>query len=189
MPEGADAQAKVLRAMKSQERPKQRILGLDLGLATTGWAVLGGDPGKEPRVKEWGASEYLGAKLEKGEQNPTAYRLARWMAEIEGLIRRHRPTSAAIEDYILGMKNPRTTTSIAELGGVVRMTLWANAIPFRVWGPSAWKKEIWGPGSGNIKKEEVKRRMEEVGIVHATVDALEAYCVAQAEWKAKGEGR
>ena len=149
------------------------MLGLDLGLTTTGWAYLGGEG--EIRVVESGTLRPGGRR--DGE------RLAWFREMVDEVVDRYKPGEVALEDYILGQarRNPRTLASSAELGGVVKAILAAYAVPVRLWGPSAWRKQVFGR---DMKKEEV---VEEAGRRWGWearwADEVEAMCIARASWE------
>ncbi len=150
------------------------VLGLDLGLACTGWALLAGRTGEaEPVGAQSGVLRPH--KLRGGE------RLKWFWEELEALVEGAQVTEVAIEDYVLGQarRNPRTLASSAELGGVARAV--AGGVPTRLWGPGAWRKQVFGRDVG--KEEGVAEARIRWGYVARYADEVEARCIARASWE------
>lgn len=109
------------------------ILGLDLSLTHTGWAASG-DPVLQIPVGS------LKPKKLKGVE-----RLAWFETELKELIWFHKPTLAVIENYAFGATNQ--LAQLGELGGICRLILHRNDVPFIEVAPTTLKKFVTGKGN------------------------------------------
>lgn len=124
-----------------------RFLALDASLSSTGWATT--DPANQlisgtilPRTRNGTRWTNL-----KGEP-----RIAHIAAHIRQLATTHQARYVAIEDYAYS-SHSRAVTKLAELGGVIRTTLWAASIPWIAISSSSIK--LYAAGKGNADKHTV----------------------------------
>jgi len=141
-----------------------RVLALDLSLTATGWATSEMQPltGRVCGVLET-------AKLRGVE------RLAHVRQWLQRRIEKERFDVAVLEGYAYGMRRGASQQhSLGELGGVVRLTLWYQNVPFVEVPPAVLKK--FACGKGNANKAEVLvaavKRLEYTGADHNEADAL-----------------
>lgn len=118
----------------------KRVLGLDLSLTTTGWALVwDGSP-------KWGVIK---------SRHRSVKRLSEIRKQIIFILRDTQPCLAVIEGYSYG--SHQGMAGLAELGGVVRLLLLDMGIPFIVVAPATNKK--FATGKGNAEKDLVLKRV------------------------------
>ena len=117
------------------KRSNRRIIGIDPGLASTGWGMLEFSNG-ELRYIAHGCVETQ-ADMPRGE------RLALIHQSILEILETHKPTEAAMECLYFG-KNVTSALVVAEARGVLFMTLASAGIPVKELTPNAIKKAVVG---------------------------------------------
>jgi crossover junction endodeoxyribonuclease RuvC len=144
------------------------VIGLDLSLTSTGAVVLG--PGEEQG--DFCTEESLVIKSKyKGEA-----RLEHLREQIMVLVSLNQPDLIVIEGYAFG--RPNAMAPIAELGGVVKHSLYINGWPFILVPPTRVKK--FACGKGNAKKDEVRLGVyKRWGFEAKTNDEVDAYALAR----------
>lgn len=127
------------------------ILGIDPGLANTGWAVL--EPVSQPANEN---SEYrliecgcLRTKI----TDTSANRLNKIYEELEGLIRRYKVEAMAIETLFFA-KNAKSAIKVAEAIGVIKICGERNQIEVVGFTPLQVKMAL--VGYGKAQKEQVE---------------------------------
>jgi crossover junction endodeoxyribonuclease RuvC len=123
----------------------RRIIGVDPGLANTGWGVIEAD---SRRVL------YLGhGSIETVPAQPLSERLLFIHHSLKSLLERWTPVEAAIETLYFG-KNITSAIPVAEARGVLCMTLAEFGLPVRELTPNAIKQAV--VGSARAEKEQVQ---------------------------------
>lgn len=117
-----------------------RILGIDPGYATLGWAVVEADL----RVVAFGVVETTNAA-------PFGERLLQIHREIDLLITQYRPDCAALEK-IFFTKNRKTAIDVAKSIGSITLTMKLRSIPAFEYNPTQVKQAITGYGSASKKQ-------------------------------------
>ena len=118
----------------------KRILGLDLSLTATGWALVwDGSP-------KWGVIK---------SRNRSVKRLSEIRNAVLDIINQTQPSLAVIEGYSYG--SSQGMAGLAELGGVIRLLLLDMGIPFIVVAPATNKK--FATGKGNAEKDLMLKRV------------------------------
>lgn len=136
-----------------------RALALDLSATTWGWAAHTGEP--TPRV---GQVELEG----NGVRRMNAAR-----GEVRDLLRRFRPEVVVVEGYSFGSKGQAVVT-LGEVGGVVRLELFDQAVAWTELSPATRMKLATGKGQaskGAVLAEAV-RRLQYQGHSEDEADAL-----------------
>lgn len=118
----------------------KRILGLDLSLTATGWALV------------WDGSPKWGVIKSK---HRSVKRLSEIRNEVRVIIYQEQPSLAVIEGYSYG--SHQGMAGLAELGGVVRLLLLDMGVPFIVVQPTTNKK--FATGKGNAEKDLMLKRV------------------------------
>ncbi len=113
-------------------------LGLDPGLATTGYGVV--------RLERGGWEAVAGGVIETEKGAPRAQRLAEIYREVRALIATYNPIGVAVEEIYLA-RNARTAMGTAETRGVILMATLGT--PVRGYTPLQVKKRITGYGKAN----------------------------------------
>jgi len=130
---------KVLKRLKVY----RKILGIDPGLASTGWGVLEEKDGNVLYIDH-------GIITTKADC-PRAERLCFIMQSIRQIIDKYGPTEAAIENLFFG-KNVSSAIPVAEARGVISASLAEKGIHLSELTPNAIKKGVTG-FSGSDKKQ------------------------------------
>jgi crossover junction endodeoxyribonuclease RuvC len=123
-----------------------RVLGIDPGTAITGYGVIetgNGAPGMG-RLIECGT-------IALAKRSSLPRRLAELHASIDDLIKRHRPTTLALENAFYH-KNVRTTLVLGHARGVVLLAAQQHGLAIAEYPPATIKKTVGGTG-GAAKKQ------------------------------------
>lgn len=143
-----------------------RFVALDLSLTSSGYAIASA---ADPSAWRWKPG-HLGTLSPNGE---------RGMERLDWIRRRvlelvDGADLVLIEGYAFASKAQSHTRAIAELGGVIRMTLWDLGFPFVDVPPACLKK--YATGRGNAGKADVLveavKRLEYQGSSNDEADAL-----------------
>ena len=121
-----------------------RILGIDPGLATTGWAVVDFDKDGNPNIVDFGA-------IITGKEMPISQRLKEIYEDILDLVNKFNPNFAGIET-LLFYNNAKTAMVVAEARGVVRLALGQNGIPTEEFTPLQVKNAVTGYGKADKRQ-------------------------------------
>ena len=121
-----------------------RILGIDPGLAATGWGVISGDGGRLACIG-------YGVIRTKA-STPTGTRLEVIFDGVTDIARRYGPAAAGIES-IYFTKNISSAIPVAQARGVVLLALSKLGIPAAEFTPQVIKQSV--VGSGQADKEQV----------------------------------
>lgn len=125
-----------------------RVLGIDPGLATTGWAIVDFEDG-DPIPVDYGA--ILTPKgLTVGE------RLVEIYSDLNELISKFKPEYAGVET-LLFTNNAKTAIAVGEARGVVLLSLQQHNIPIEEFNPLQVKNSI--TGYGQAKKRQVQENV------------------------------
>lgn len=147
------------------------VIGLDLSLTSTGAVVIspGGEWGRgqgDPHTE----SMVIKSKF-KGEA-----RLEHLREQVMALVGFNQPDLIVIEGYAFG--RPNAMAPLAELGGVIKHSLYVAGWPFIVVPPTRAKK--FACGKGNAKKDEVRLGVyKRWGFEAPTNDEVDAYVLAR----------
>ena len=138
------------------------VVGLDLSLACTGLVAIDGDK-----------VDSLAIKTKPQEH---VRRVVKINAEILATLKKLKPELIVIEDYAF-MGNGKIT-ELAELGGVVKTSLFSLGYKFVTVAPSQVKK--FACGKGNAKKDQVRLEVyKRWGFEAPTNDEVDAYALAR----------
>jgi crossover junction endodeoxyribonuclease RuvC len=114
-----------------------RVLGIDPGTATTGWAIVE-EIKKNPRLVACGC-------VNTSKFDSDADRLVEIGRDIASLIKKYKPDEAAIED-IFFFKNLKTAITVAQARGVTLYELKRNKMPIEHYTPLQVKQALTGYG-------------------------------------------
>lgn len=130
------------------------ILGLDPGVATTGYAAVKKGRDHEISALEWGT-------IETKKIDPLPRRLTIIASDLRALIKRWKPDLAVIEKIYFAT-NAKTAINVAHARGVLLLTLFQNRIPILELTPLQMKSQITGFGSApkNQVQTMVKRLLK-----------------------------
>lgn len=148
-----------------------RILGIDPGLATTGWAIVDFDRDGKPSPVDYGAI------LTKKDLSVSA-RLLEIYADMKELVETFKPDYAGVET-LLFCNNAKTAISVGEARGVVLLVLQEKDIPLKEFTPLQVKNSITGYGKASKKQvQENVRRICEMEDIPKPDDAADAIALA-----------
>lgn len=128
-----------------------RIIGLDPGVARTGFACLEMQ-GSQYRILEFGC-------IETPKTSSHSDRLMQLEKELQHLIAKHRPTVAAIEKLFF-YKNVTTAMSVGQARGVIVLTLARNKLVPIEFTPQQVK--LAATGYGNAEKKQIQQMMKRI---------------------------
>ncbi|MCL2601462.1 MAG: crossover junction endodeoxyribonuclease RuvC [Treponema sp.] len=121
---------------KSEGTPPPRcIIGVDPGLASTGWGVLEASCGRLRYIAH--------GCIQTGAETPRGERLLFIYKSFLKILKTHKPVSSAMETLYFG-KNISSAMAVAEARGVLMMALTAQGIPVLELTPNAIKKAVAG---------------------------------------------
>lgn len=127
-----------------------RILGIDPGVATTGWAIIDFDNDSNPTPVDFGA-------IITAKDIPLSQRLEEIYKDLNELIEKFKPEYAGVET-LLFCNNAKTAISVGEARGVVLLTLQQNNIPLTEFTPLQVKNSI--TGYGKATKQQVQESVK-----------------------------
>jgi crossover junction endodeoxyribonuclease RuvC len=117
-----------------------RVLGIDPGVATTGYAVVERSNGRL-------AAACLGVITTSGRESQ-ALRLARLRASLLEVIREHRPDAVAIERLFFNA-NAKTAMAVGQASGVVLVTAAEAGVEVTDYTPLEVKQSVVGYGGAS----------------------------------------
>jgi crossover junction endodeoxyribonuclease RuvC len=151
--------------------PVGGLLGIDPGLANTGWALLGG------------SGELVACATVTTKPGPAAPRLLRIASAIAEVVRAHQVAEAALEELFLG-RNATSAIGVAQARGAILAALAAAGVPVFEYTPAQVKATITGYGMAG--KRQVGRMLALQGVRGPAMDDHAADAVAIALCHARG---
>ena len=127
------------------------VIGIDPGLASTGWGVVKFDGSRFIHVGHGVVTTDPGTPLPR--------RLQKIHAEIRKVLAAHSPSEAAVEDLFFA-KNVTSAMQVAQARGVVLLALAQSRIDVGTYSPQQVKQAVIGRGKAD--KDQVQRM---VGVV------------------------
>lgn len=146
------------------------ILGIDPGIATTGYGIVSKGKGGLS-LKEFGC-------IKTGKTLPQAERLLLIRKELSKIIRKHKPRLIAVEELFF-FKNLKTAIRVAEARGVILATAAEANIAISEYTPLEVK--IATVGYGRAEKQQVQKMVKAILGLKELVksdDAADAVAVA-----------
>jgi crossover junction endodeoxyribonuclease RuvC len=120
-----------------------RVLGIDPGTATTGWAIIGEIDGVVKSI----AHGHISTRKNFSEEE----RLEEISLDLENVIKKYKPREAAIEK-IFFFKNQKTIIQVTQSRGAILLTLKKNNIKISSYTPLQVKQAITGYGRAEKKQ-------------------------------------
>ncbi len=148
----------------------RRVIGIDPGLAATGYGIIDGDA-RSAELVAYGAIRTR-ARWSRAE------RLHHIHEQVRALIEEHRPHELAIEEPYVA-KNARSALAIGEARAAVQIAAAGHATPVFEYPPATIKASV--AGHGGASKEQVQAMVTlQLGLAEAPtpLDAADALAIA-----------
>jgi len=146
-----------------------RILGIDPGLALTGWAVV--DKKDKPELVEYGC-------IKTKKTSKSLQRLEKIFDELQDIIKEYNPNVMAVEKLFFNT-NAKTAFMVGEARGVVKICAVLNELRLEEFTPLQIKNCIVGYGRASKKQiQEMVRVSLGLDEVPRPDDAADAVAVA-----------
>ena len=145
------------------------IIGLDPGLACTGWGVIAAEGNR--------LSHIANGQLRTDAKAPLPERLMRLEEALSAVIALHAPTEAACEEVFLN-ENPQSTLKLGHARGVILLALAKRGLKVGEYAPRLVKKAV--VGTGGAEKVQVHAMVQRLlpAAKIAGADAADALAVA-----------
>ena len=129
-----------------------RVIGIDTGLAKTGFAVV------EPLQK--GGRVCYSGNINTNPGHSLEGRLSTIYHELSGILRRWSPDLVVLEDVFVTKQFPMAAMQLGEVRGVIRLLAKNMDIPISEIKPTEVKSAL--TGSGRASKEQIKRAVRRI---------------------------
>lgn len=153
-------------------RPGPRtVLGIDPGIATTGWALVRGEPGGKQTLMKYGA--FLTPA-----KTAMAVRLRQLSDQLRVLLQDALPDEAAIEELFIA-KNSSSAAAVGHGRGAILLTLALHGLPIHEYNPRQVKVSL--TGSGAADKSQMQRMVQRILLlkdIPRPDDAADAVAIA-----------
>ncbi len=147
-----------------------RILGIDPGLASTGYGIIDADGNRFAYVAD--------GVIETAPGSPVGERLLRLQDALAAILREFRPGEAGIERLYFG-RNATTAMPVAQARGVVLCELARAHVPCHEYPPATVKQAVVGRGRAEKGQvQEMIRLIFRLREAPATSHAADALAVA-----------
>lgn len=144
-----------------------RVLGIDPGSQTLGWAVV------EGRGLKYSAVDF--GTVKSSPKSPFAERVLKIHTELELIIQKFQPDVLAVEEAFYA-KNVKVALKLGQVRGVILLIGGQHAMEISEYSPRLIKKTV--VGYGNAEKQQVQEmvrillRLKRVPTPHDAADAL-----------------
>ncbi len=145
------------------------IIGLDPGLACTGWGIVAKSGSRLSHVANGQVKTDASASL--------AERLVTLDRELTDVILHHRPDTGAVEEVFVNT-NAQSTLKLGQARGVCLLAIARSGLPVAEYATSLVKKAL--VGTGRAEKAQVQAMLKVLlpGVKLAGADAADALAVA-----------
>jgi crossover junction endodeoxyribonuclease RuvC len=152
------------------------VMGLDPGLATTGYGLVCESSSASPGQRDLSLVEYGAVTTPAGQPMPE--RLLAIYDELWALIARHQPNIVSVEEMFFG-RNVTTALIVGQARGVAILAAARAGLPIREYKPMAVKQAITGYGRApKSQVQEMVRMLLDLEHVPRPDDAADAIAVA-----------
>lgn len=147
------------------------ILGIDPGIADTGYGVIEKLPGGKIRAITWGSIKTkAGHKL--------IDRLSVLHSELESIIKKYKPDMVAVEELFF-CNNAKTALIVGQARGVVLLTIKESRIPFSEFTPLQVKQAVSTYGkAGKAQVQKMVKLLLNLREIPKPDDAADALAIA-----------
>ena len=145
------------------------IIGLDPGLACTGWGVIAAEGNR--------LSHIANGQVRTDAKQALPARLVRLEEELGRVIETYRPAEAAVEEVFLN-ENPQSTLKLGQTRGVVLLAAGKRGLAVGEYAPRLVKKAVVGTGGAEkVQVHAMVQRLLPAARIAGT-DAADALAVA-----------
>jgi crossover junction endodeoxyribonuclease RuvC len=160
--------------LKTRNKGPRRIIGVDPGLASTGWGVIDFDNQRLRYVAH--------GSIETKAELPRAERLFFIYEGIRNVLEIYAPAESAVETLYFA-RNKTSAMGVAEARGVLCMALFEYGLPVREFTPNAIKQAVVGQAKAEkIQVQEMVRLLLNLTFIpepnHAADALASAICAA-----------
>ena len=134
------------KSSRRGQKPRQKVqdkkivLGIDPGLASTGWGVIC-EENKKPKLLDFGC-------ISTPAHHPCGKRLQTITKELKKIIKKFKPQFVSIEDIFFA-KNVKTAIKVGQAKGAILLTIENSNIPVKEYTPLQIKQAITGYGQAD----------------------------------------
>jgi crossover junction endodeoxyribonuclease RuvC len=128
-----------------------RVLGIDPGTATVGWAILDEIEGKVKAVAY--------GHITTSPKNTTAERLFEVADDLNKIIEKYKPQESAVEDLFF-FRNVKTVMKVSQARGSILLTLEKNCVSVFEYTPLQVKQAL--TGYGRAEKKQVQMMVQKI---------------------------
>lgn len=121
----------------------RRVLGIDVGMAITGWGILDNDNSK-PKLVDYGV-------IETSKDDLIGKRLIDIHTKLTEVLKHYQPTEVAVESLFY-FKNQTTVMNVSQCRGVILLTLAEANLPIAEYTPLQVKQSVTGYGRAEKKQ-------------------------------------
>jgi len=147
-----------------------KVLGIDPGTATTGWAIL------EEKAGQISALAFGHISTDKCQSEEK--RLFEICADLKSIIKKHHPTEAAVEKLFF-FKNQKTIIQVGQARGAVLLTLEQNNVTVSSYTPLQVKQSMTGYGRAEKRQvQEMAKNILHLKTLPKPDDVADAIAVA-----------
>ena len=145
------------------------IIGLDPGLACTGWGLIAAEGNR--------LSHVANGQVRTDPKQALAVRLVRLEEALGEVIQAHVPTEAAVEEVFLN-ENPQSTLKLGQARGVILFAAARRGLPVAEYAARLVKKALVGTGAAEkVQVHAMVQRLLPAAKI-AGADAADALAVA-----------
>jgi crossover junction endodeoxyribonuclease RuvC len=145
------------------------IIGLDPGLACTGWGVVARSGNR--------LSHIANGQVKTDPKAALAERLVTLDRELTDVVLRHQPDGGAVEEVFVN-SNPQSTLKLGQARGVCLLVLARSGMPVAEYATRLVKKAIVGTGAAEKAQIQAMLKVLLPGVQLAGADAADALAVA-----------
>jgi crossover junction endodeoxyribonuclease RuvC len=147
------------------------VLGIDPGIGTTGYGVVGENAHGEVALVAYGA-------IETQPGAPMPERLQRLYNEVTAVLHQHQPESVAVEQLFFG-RNVTTAIMVGQARGVALLAAAQAGLQVYEYKPAEVKQALTGYGSADKRqRQEMVKLLLQLDHVPRPDDAADAVAIA-----------
>lgn len=145
------------------------IIGLDPGLACTGWGLIAKSGNR--------LSHIANGQVRTDPSAPLAERLVTLDRELTDVILQHRPDAGAVEEVFVNA-NPQSTLKLGQARGVCLLAVARAGLPVSEYATRLVKKALVGTGGAEKAQVQAMLKVLLPGVKLTGADAADALAVA-----------